>query len=544
MGLFLPLLLAAGTAWSWNSQLLLPDGGGFTRAVVERDSLDFRLADFSFAGYRAGEDSLPNRKPDITLSPETGDNVKRINDAIRKLAKLPTDSRGIRGKLLLKAGTWEIGDEIRIFHSGIILAGEGADKTFLYVNSRKFARKAAISVSGPSSEEWKRIPAGTHRAKMLEDPPDQATFVRVETADTFKPGQMVIVRQWPSREFSRAHGADGIKFWPASLDNTAIKFARMIRDVRGDTLLFTEPLRYPLHVRYGAHVFPAAFLQEVGIENFSIGFAKGDGVGGMASTNRAAAIYMNDVMNGWVRGVKSYQRDENSAHLQSYGITLRACKWITVQDCSMQDPQNKGVGGNGYLYNPVTSDAILFRRCRASGGRHNFALHYSSSGCVITDSYSAYSRSDFHQFLSTENLFDNFTLEGDSLTAGNRGDKSQGAWWTTAKATLWNLKGSGAVYLNSWHRGYLIGVAPGIRVGTGTQNILQDYGDTYLPELQWVEPGPEGEALDPPSLYEFQLKERLSSGTRVFQTDALVERENATRNLEPQDRLNMEDHSQ
>jgi hypothetical protein len=500
------LLVTVAGATAWESTLFPSDEGRYARATLRRDDHRYRLPDFSFAGYRAGEEPIPDVPVAITLTPQPGDNAVHINRAIRRLSKRTPGPHGFRGTILLDKGTFEIQSQIRIFRDGIVIAGNGPGKTYVYVNSTDFARKSAFLVQGPDSDNWLSFPEGERRYALTADAADQDTFVVVEPGHPFAAGDTVIVRQWPTRQFARAHGANGINIWPVTNDNTAPKYCRVVRSVSRDTLFFDEPLRYALGTKHGAHVFRAAFLHGVGIQDLSIGFRKGPDTDNNGRTHRAAAITMYDVVNGWVKNVHSYKRDDESVHLQSYGFTFRACKWLTIENCTLQDPQNKNVGGNGYLFNPVCSDDLLFRTCTARNGRHNFTIHYSTSGCVFTGCRSENSRSDFHQYLATENLFDNFTMAGDSLTAGNRGDKSQGSWWCSSKATLWNLKGEGAVYLNSFGAGYLIGAEPGVRVGVGATGILQDYGLRYQPHRQWIETG-EG-PVEPASLYEAQVKRR------------------------------------
>jgi hypothetical protein len=73
---------------------------------------------------------------------------------------------------------------------------------------------------------------------------------------------------------------------------------------------------------------------------------------------------------------------------------------------------------------------------------------------------------------------------------------------------MWNMRGEGAIYMNSYGTGYVIGAAPGIRVGVGAKGILQDYGLRSAPKWQWIETG-RGE-LQPASLFEAQRARRLS----------------------------------
>lgn len=502
---------------AWESQLFPRGEQGYERATVMRDSLDFRLADFSYAGYMAAEVPLPEVEASIRLTPVEGDNAERLNAAIARLSRRRPDHNAIRGAVLLEPGTFLIRSPVVIETSGIVVRGSGTDQTFVYVDREQFARRAAFEIRGPDSMDWLKYAPGSARVWLKADAPEHSTEVVVESGHDFSVGDTVIVRQMPSVAFSQAYGADGRELWPAGNDHTAPRQCRVVSAVAGDTVRFVEPLRYAMRVCYDAHVFRTRFITQVGLEHFSIGFRRGLDTENNGSTHRSTAIKFSDAINCWVRNVSSYKRDTNSVHLQSYGITMRSCKWLTILDCSMQQPQNRNVGGNGYLFNPVGCDDVLIRDCTAIGGRHNYTIHYASSGCVITGCYSERSRSDLHQYLAAENLFDNHTLKGDSTTAGNRGDKSQGAWWCSTDATFWNIEGSGAIYLNSYRRGYLIGCSPDVRIGTGSNNKLQDYGLTYQVANQWIETAPDDSEQTPKSLYEQQLAQRLRSGPRVVE---------------------------
>ena len=54
-----------------------------------------------------------------------GDDRARIQAAIDVVSALPADASGHRGAVLLRAGTYEVGDTITISTSGVILRGEG-----------------------------------------------------------------------------------------------------------------------------------------------------------------------------------------------------------------------------------------------------------------------------------------------------------------------------------------------------------------------------------------------------------------------------------
>ncbi|RZL34738.1 MAG: hypothetical protein EOO96_08810, partial [Pedobacter sp.] len=107
----------------WESKYVKVKNDG--KLVYLPDEQGNIIPDFSRVGYRQNLVQIPNVPVMLTLS-ATGDNdEQKIQNAIDELAKIPFDSRGIRGAILLKKGEYKIPGSIRINVSGIILRGEG-----------------------------------------------------------------------------------------------------------------------------------------------------------------------------------------------------------------------------------------------------------------------------------------------------------------------------------------------------------------------------------------------------------------------------------
>ncbi|MBQ9820037.1 MAG: hypothetical protein IJM60_07135, partial [Bacteroidales bacterium] len=84
-----------------------------------------RMPDFSRVGYRWGDVEIPTVKVVKKLkAPKDGsDATALIQDAIDGMKK--------PGAILLTAGTYNVGGPINIKKSGVVLRGEGQDKTIL-----------------------------------------------------------------------------------------------------------------------------------------------------------------------------------------------------------------------------------------------------------------------------------------------------------------------------------------------------------------------------------------------------------------------------
>jgi hypothetical protein len=211
---------------------------------------------------------------------------------------------------------------------------------------------------------------------------------------------------------------------------------------------------------------------------------------------------------------------------------VRNAKRVTLADTEMGRAQNRGGGGNGYLFELRQSSEVLFRDLYGHDGRHNFIQNwgFGVTGCVWLRVHSAGGRvesgpgstvlvtgnSEFHHSLATANLIDSSVLD-DGWSAINRKHESTGAGHTAAENVIWNATGDGAVRSYQYGWGYVIGTAPEIEVFTtvgepppGGEELWELLSPaTGTEPMDWVEGAGEAATLVPSSLYEDQLARRL-----------------------------------
>jgi hypothetical protein len=263
------------------------------------------------------------------------------------------------------------------------------------------------------------------------------------------------------------------------------------------------------------------YLAECGIEDLAV--ANAASYETAWNTNQVSAIGFRDVKDCWARNVESFESphpDADGYHLLSGGIRFTSSKRITITDCTMQKPQHRGGGGNGYLFELRTSNEVLVADCVALKGRHNFIQNwdFGATGMVFLCCFSSGSRSlnaqidpigfpaycDFHHSLAMANLIDSCTLN-DGWYAGNRNDWSSGAGHTVTQSVFWNTSGRGQIRSWQFGDGYVIGTR-GVSIHT---SMFGASSDGTGPE-DYVEGADQGAALEPQSLYEDQLARRLS----------------------------------
>ena len=493
---------------SWRSALYPLD---WTPAFSDGDRF---LHDFSYAGYHRGEAPLPAPAAPAASVLDFGadpsgqtDSTSAIQAAIDSLSE---------GTLLLPAGSYRVDDRL-VVTAPLVLRGEGPDQTQLW-----FTRTDGMSDSGHLSFSG-AVQRGPD-LPLAADADSRATTVTLADASSLSPGQEVALGWTITDAFIDAHGMTGT--WQAFNGQWVPFFRREVVAVDGDEVTLDIPLRYPALLRDGASLrSEAGYLTGCGVESLALST-----VGPWAtawSLDRSHALRMDDVADCWVRDVASFESpnssDDRGRHLLSGGIRITTSKRVTIADTSLGHAQNRGSGGNGYLFEILQSGEVLVRDSVGTAGRHNFIQNwgFGTSGCVWLRTHSSGGQtelsqdsgiggvglSEFHHSLAMANLIDDSAAD-DGWGAVNRGDWSTGAGHTATQNVFWNLRGAGRLdsYQVGW--GYVIG-AQGLAV-------LTDIDDDGLFSIgEGTEPNDHVEGLDaelplePLSLYEDQLKRRL-----------------------------------
>ena len=96
--------------------------------VYGLDSDGNRLCDFSHAGYEGGGVRLPDVPVvgQLEVSTGGGDDTRRIQEALDRVAQREPDASGFRGALLLGKGKFIVSNTLFIRASGVVLRGQGA----------------------------------------------------------------------------------------------------------------------------------------------------------------------------------------------------------------------------------------------------------------------------------------------------------------------------------------------------------------------------------------------------------------------------------
>src|SRR5215218_3453865 len=85
-----------------------PLAPGKGKIIYTPDALGNRIPDFSYCGYMASNESIPDVSVKIVVPPSKGDATNRIQSAIDYVSSLSADQNGFRGAVLLKKGVYTI----------------------------------------------------------------------------------------------------------------------------------------------------------------------------------------------------------------------------------------------------------------------------------------------------------------------------------------------------------------------------------------------------------------------------------------------------
>jgi len=478
------------------------------------------LHDFSFAGYHNGELELGAGGPTaIFRAADYGADASAATDATAAIqAAIDAASLAPSGGIVrFDAGTYRVDGRLRVERSGVVLRGEGPEATRLhFTNLEGMGSSAHLTFRG--------APTSDLEAFVAADAASRERVVVVEDASGLEAGDDVDVGWVVTPEFVAEH--EMTPYWEVFNGEWQPFFRREIVAIDGPQVTFDVPVRYPARVRDAASLRRTrGWLREVGVE--SLGVANAGDPDDAWAISQTHAIEMTGVADGWIRDVASFpspsapsEGEGAGAHLASGGILIRESKRVTVADTHLAEAQNRGPGGNGYLFEVRASGEILFRDVSGRAGRHNFITNwgFGTTGVVWLRAHSSAGRSlssrggfstvglsDYHHSLATANLVDASVVD-DGWSAFNRLGASSGAGHGATECVFWNTTGSGQLRSFQWGLGYVIGTAPELDVVTWGAVFDQESTE---PE-DFREGIGRGDDLSPPSLYEDQLARRLA----------------------------------
>lgn len=509
----------------------------WTPAILAEGSAEY-LPDYSYAGYRWGEQPLP--RPPVTFSvadfgalPDDGiDDTEAFRGALRA-----ADRKTGTVVVAVPAGRFQLSEVLFLERSHLVLRGAGRDadgsvlaftrpleqmqvpaeteklrrelqragkkqgdrdfSPFAWTGGVVWVRNPAFEVGG---ETWP-AQAGSRGERGLELARDAP----------LRPGDVLWLR-WFNRDGAGgsllAHLLGGSRVEigrevARRRDDPLVRQPVTLAAVEGRRLRLVEPLLHDVRPEWTPDLAPLHYLEEIGLEDFRIEFPETPYAGHHVEAGWNG-IYLSGLQHSWVRNV-------SVVHADSAVICNRA-KNVTLTGLD--------VLGRGGHYSVTISGGygVLVRDFRFEApSLHSPSFNAMSQLSVFTHGEVRHASLDQHRGYPMQNLFDRLRLQRGDPDLFLHGGSD--AWAPTAGAftTFWNLRADvepGIWDLRArWERmvrgslplGPEIRDAPRARiVGLhGNQPFSLRYGpDAYVEGLGRSD-------IAVPSLYEYQLHRRV-----------------------------------
>lgn len=456
------------------------------------DTLGNRVPDFSYCGYKASEQPIPNVDIKIVVPVTKGDATMRIQSALDYVASLPAGANGFRGAVLLQKGVYEVFGQLRITASGVVLRGSGMDEKGTTIVGAGTGRLALIKIIGKKAADADKMTG----IKITDAyvPVNATTFTVSEILTNKEHSNTIIIRRPSTKEWIATLGTaefgGGISALGWKPGDRDLFFDRTITKIEGNKITIDAPLTTALDTTYGgASVYfynDNNRIKNCGVENLKL-ISTYDKSNIKDEDHRWNGINVEYAADAWVRQI-SFENFAGSAV-----SVLESSKRVTVQDCISTHPISEIGGQRRYTF-LTNGQQTLFQRCYAEEGYHDYATGYCVPGpnaFVQCESHLPYSFSGGIDSWSSGILFDVVNVDGNALRFGNRGQDANGAGWAAANSVFWNCT---AARIDCYK--------PPTAQNWSFGSWAQFSGDGY-----W---GESNNAVNPRSLYYAQLAQRLN----------------------------------
>ena len=508
------------------------------------------LPDFSYAGYRWGEQAVPSEFPDHTVveAAAFGAVADDDEDDTAALQAALAEAHATDGPVLVRlpAGRLVLTDILWVERSDFVLqgAGSGEGGTTLYMprplsslptpkpmveleeyllanDKRQRERDRGIDepfslYSWSGGFVWTNTPGGRGKPYLTSydrEPETLATglsgrrgghVVTVVGEADVVPGQIVVVN-WFNREgpegsllgYLYAGHLDlriGERHWE-SPDMPLTRQEVTVLAVDGDRVTIKEPLLHDLRPEWTPTMTGWEPITEVGVEGIRFEFLFNEYLVHHVEPGNNA-VYLTNTAHSWVRDVDVVNGDS--------GVLTDVCSNVTIE--------NVGIYGRKYHYGVHMGDCynVLARDLYvAAPVVHTFTFNTGSRTCVYTASSATGTPVlDQHSGLNYQNLFDDLTLYVDDPAHQPIEGGGAGYWKPSHAAypVFWNV---GLEFLYPDREGTF--AVEGLEDGPAAR-IVGLHANRPLTLTYGPDPYVEGLNRDDiavPSLYRYQLQQRL-----------------------------------
>ena len=398
-----------------------------------------RIPDYSFCGYMAGDEELPDLLADpgipvIRLTAPTGDATEMIQRALDFAGGMTARPGGFKAVVLLTDGVYNIEGSLRISSSGVVLRGQGRNTI---LKGCGISREPVINIGGKGTEYL-----GTQHQIACGYLPVNSVRIPLGEGHGLKAGQTVRITRPSTEEWIKSIGADKIGLhadynvpaWKAG--DFDLHFHRTVVSADADGITVDVPLPQAFDEQWGGGLVQNCIrpdiIRDFAVENLSIE-SEFEAGRPKDEDHRWIAISIDNACDGWVRRVEA-------RHFVSSAVSVLAgASRITVEECKSLEPVGE-IGGYRRLSFITFGEQTLFNRCYSEQGYHDFCVGQTTAGPnAFVQCYAA----DSHGFSgalggwSCGTLFDRVTVENAPIKFSNLELDLQGGGWSSANSLCW-----------------------------------------------------------------------------------------------------------
>jgi len=414
------------------------DGSG--RLAYGTDSKGNKIGDFSYVGYKKGNEPLPSLDSlttFVTVPLRQGqDQSSEINTALQNAGQA-SKVNGIRGAVVLEAGTYEVAEDLLIKSSGVVLKGAGPDKTTLYATGTS---QRDVLIIGNEKQA-----GGTgSKHKVLNEVMVGHNSLMIAEGSGLSQGDSVLVEHFFNNKFISDNnmqpdqvGEAGWKPYYRKVERSLLKVedttfnGEKVTCLTIDSSVFTS-----IEEKYGGATVQKQ-ASESRITNAGVGGLRIESsyTQGGDKNHAKKAVIFKGCKNCWAQYL-------NCIYLSWGCVTVGSgASYISVENSRSTDMVGPIRGGWRYPYAVQGGQLALFKNIFASSGRHNFVVQGQDMGPNVFlngTTSNVYSDSGPHLRWSTGGLLDNITTE---IAIQDRSTWGTAHGWAGNGYVVWNSEG-------------------------------------------------------------------------------------------------------
>ncbi len=469
-----------------------------------------RLPDFSFAGYRFGDEPLPELPVRATVKEHgaSGDGEADDTEAFRKALASVSD-----GTVLVPAGRYRITGVLRLSRSRVVLRGEGSERTTLVFP------KSLSEMLGPSPEwagrggtaagRWSWGGGvlwceGKDEGRKLADVTEGARRgdrkLRLSTTRGIVAGSVVrlLMREASDGSLGRHLHADAADAGAGLIrdhEGRLVDWASRVAEVSNEGVTLERPLRQDVRPEWHPEIFGSApTLQDIGLENFSIEFP-GTPYEGHFTEKGFNGIFFDGVQHSWVRDVRIVDAD-NGILFHRTGKPLEISRFVTLSGVRLaKRRRDRAVNGHHGIALEGPQDCLIRDFEIDTTFVHDLTVDSVACGNAFSRGRGTNLCFDHHTYAPFENLFTEIDAgKGDRFWKS--GGPADGGPGSAARETFWNVRAAAPPSLIPPH--------PQLTIGGMTA------WPTLKAEPLWIEAIPP-DALEPANRHDAQVARRRSN---------------------------------